>query len=188
MAPEEARSSLIEKLAADVRAKGNHTSAGDVGYTYVVSALLNAGKSDVLFDMAKEPTAPSYAGQLANGATSLTEAWDANPHSSQNHLMLGHIEQWFYAGLAGIRLDPGTPGMSHIFIKPEPVGDLTWVNASFETIRGHVAISWKIEGSTFSLSVEIPPGMTADVSMPRSSSAVAIGSGQRHYSVPNFRP
>ena len=105
LAPESARPGLLEKLVADIRQKGNHTSAGDVGYTYVVRALLEGGRSDVLFDMTNQTDPPSYGAQLAAGATSLTEAWDSNPHSSQNHLMLGHIEQWFYAGLAGIRPD-----------------------------------------------------------------------------------
>ena len=107
---------------------GNHTTAGDIGYRYVLRALMDAGRSDVVYDMAVEESAPSYSGQLARGATSLTEAWDANPNSSQNHLMLGHIEEWFYAGLAGIR--PRDAGLRRILVQPEPVGDLTWVNAN----------------------------------------------------------
>ena len=187
MAPEAARPALADKLVADIRARGNHTSAGDIGYTYVISALLKAGRSDVIFDMANEPTAPSYAAQLAHGATSLTEAWDSDPHSSQNHLMLGHIEQWFWAGLAGIRLDPAEPGMEHLVIKPEPVGDVTWVKASLDTVRGLVAVNWNIDGGTFHLSVEIPPGMTADVSIPGTSTPQTIGSGPHHFEVRNFR-
>ena len=56
------------------------------------------------------PSPPSYGAQLAAGATTLTEAWDANPASSQNHCMLGHVEEWFYSGLGGIRLDPAAAG------------------------------------------------------------------------------
>jgi alpha-L-rhamnosidase len=182
IAPEAARAALVDKLVADIRSRGNHTSAGDVGYTYVVKALLNAGRSDVLFDLANQPTKPSYAAQLAAGATSLTEAWDANPHSSQNHLMLGHIEQWFYAGLAGIRVDPASPGLSHILIQPEPVGDLKWVKASWETFRGPVAVEWRSDGETFRLNVDIPPGMTADVRLP-GGRAQAIGSGRNQFEV-----
>lgn len=186
MVPEPARAGLLEKLVADIRAKGNHTSAGDIGYTYVVSALTKGGRSDVVYDLANEPGAPSYAAQLAHGATSLTEAWDANPHSSQNHLMLGHMEQWFYAGLAGIRLDPANSGMDHLLIHPEPVGDVTWVKASLETVRGLVAVNWKIEGGTFHLRVEIPPGTTADVTLPGATTPKAIGSGAYQYTVAGF--
>jgi hypothetical protein len=120
----------------------------------------------VIFDLANEPSPPSYAAQLLHGATALTEAWDANPDSSQNHLMLGHIERWFYAGLAGIRPDPDSSGLTHINIQPEPVGDIQWVNASWETIRGPVTVDWRMDGSQFHLSVAIPPGMTATVHLP----------------------
>jgi hypothetical protein len=157
---------LIDKLVADIRARQNHTSAGDIGYRYVLAALTLAGRADVVFDLANNPAAPSYAAQLAAGATSLTEAWDANPHSSQNHLMLGHIEEWFYAALAGIRPDADSPGARHVGIEPQPCGDLRWVKAAWESPWGPVSVDWHIEGATFFLKVGIPPGMVADVRLP----------------------
>jgi hypothetical protein len=177
MAPSEARSGLIEKLVSDIRARGNHTTAGDIGYHYVLRALMDAGRSDVVYDMAVENSAPSYAGQIAHGATSLTEAWDANSNSSQNHLMLGHIEEWFYAGLAGIR--PQDAGLHQIEIRPQPVGDLTWVKAKWETFRGPVAVEWKRAGKAFHLQVSLPPGMTADVVLPGASTAVKLVGGDK---------
>jgi hypothetical protein len=176
LAPAAARPGLVEKLVADIRAHGNHTTAGDIGYRYVLRALLEAGRSDVVYDMAVENTAPSYAGQLARGATTLTEAWDANPNSSQNHLMLGHIEEWFYAGLAGIR--PGDPGLRLIEICPQPVGDLTWVKAKWETFRGPVAVEWKRDGRKFHLQLSLPPGMTARVTLPGASAPPKTASGE----------
>jgi len=186
MAPEAGRAALVERLAADIRKHGNHTSAGDIGYRYVLTALLEAGRGDVIFDLANQPAAPSYAAQLSAGATALTEAWDANPQSSQNHLMLGHIEQWFYAGLAGIRVDPDAPGLSRIRIEPEAAGDIQWVKATWETVRGPVAVDWRIEGGSFLLSVDIPPGMTAEVRLP-GGAASSIGSGHRELQSSNFR-
>jgi hypothetical protein len=41
-----------------------------------------------------------------------------------------------------------------------------------------VEVSWRIEGSAFQLSVDVPPGMTAEVSAP-GLRAAEIGSG--HY-------
>jgi len=38
LAPESARAALVAKLVADIRKRGNHTSAGDVGYSYVIRA------------------------------------------------------------------------------------------------------------------------------------------------------
>jgi hypothetical protein len=183
LAPADARDALVKKLVEDVRARGNHTSAGDIGYRYVVAALTAAGRSDVVFDLANQTSAPSYAAQLAAGATSLTEAWDANPTSSQNHLMLGHIEQWFWAGLAGIRPEPG---MRRVTIRPEPVGDVDWVKAKWESIRGPVLVEWRIEGGTFRLTAEVPPGMTASVKLPGGSTQTVV-SGRHEFEVKNFQ-
>jgi hypothetical protein len=135
--------------------------------------------------MAVADSAPSYAGQIARGATALTEAWDANPNSSQNHLMLGHIEEWFYAGLAGIR--PQDPGLRHIEIRPQPVGDLTWVKATWETFRGPVVVNFEVAGSTFRLHVHLPPGMTADVFLPYAPQPRRVGCGDSDLVAGDFR-
>ncbi len=179
IAPEEARPALVKGLAGDVRARGNHTTAGDIGYHYVTHALLEGGRSDTLFDMTSRTDPPSYGAQLAAGATSLTEAWDSNPSSSQNHLMLGHIEQWFYAGLAGIRPDPDAPGLRRLTIRPEIVGDLTSVEASWETFRGAVSVRWRIEGDALHLAVEIPPGISSEIAVPASSEEQVWEGGAR---------
>ena len=47
--------------------------------------------------------APGYGFMVANGETSLHEAWDCNPTKSHNHFMFGDIIEWYYEGLAGIR-------------------------------------------------------------------------------------
>ena len=169
LAAESARATLIEKLVAGIRERDNHTSAGDIGYRYVIRALMEAGRSDVLYAMASRTDPPSYGAQLKAGATSLTEAWDADPRSSQNHLMLGHIEEWFFAGLAGIRPDTEAPGLRRLRIQPEVVGDLSSVEASWETFRGPVGVSWRVEGDRFNLDLELPPGVTATVVLPASS-------------------
>ena len=50
--------------------------------------------------------------------------------------MLGHITEWFYHDLAGIQWDPALPGFQHVIIKPAFVGGMTWVNASYNSVRG----------------------------------------------------
>ena len=73
---------------------------------------------------------PGYGFQLKHGASSLTEAWDTGFGSSQNHFMLGQINEWFFRDLAGIQLNPEKPGFSQIIIKPALVGNLTWAGAN----------------------------------------------------------
>jgi hypothetical protein len=161
MTPAAERARVLEHLVGDVTRRGNQQTAGDIGYHYLVRALMDAGRSDLLFAMTNRTDPPSYGAQLARGATTLTEAWDADPESSQNHCMLGHIEEWFYAGLAGIEAD-----FDHITIKPQPVGDLSWVKAWHDTVRGRVESNWRIDESGIELMVRIPANTTATVFVP----------------------
>lgn len=72
LAPDSARAGLVQQLVADVRRRGNHPGAEDIGHRYLLTALLDAGRSGVVFDIANRNDPPSYGAQLAGGATSLT--------------------------------------------------------------------------------------------------------------------
>jgi hypothetical protein len=153
------REAVLANLVADIHAHGDHVTAGDIGFHYVVRALTDGGRSDVLYAMLTRTDKPSYGDQLAHGATTLTEAWDANPGSSQNHFMLGHAEEWFYRGLAGIRSIP-VPGADNryqiVLIKPAVLGDLTHVAASYRSRLGLVASAWSRDGDRLTMDVTIP--------------------------------
>jgi hypothetical protein len=96
------RLAAVDAIVTDVTARGNALTAGDVGFRYLLRALADAGRSDVIFAMNHQSEKPGYGYQLARGATSLTEAWNADRRSSQNHFMLGHLVEWLYHDLAGI--------------------------------------------------------------------------------------
>jgi len=171
------RQSVLEGIVKDVRARGNALTAGDVGYRYLLRALAQGGRSDVIFDVNKQSDKPGYAYQLRQGATSLTEAWDAGRASSQNHFMLGQIMEWFYHDLAGISSDPGGPGFKKIIIEPAMVGDLTWAKAAFKSIRGDILSSWTRNESGCTLKVAIPANTTATVFLPAKSAKEVTESG-----------
>ena len=174
----ERRSGVLNAVVADVRQRGNALTAGDIGYRYLLRALADGGRSDVIFDMNNQSEKPGYGYQLAQGATSLTEAWDANRNSSQNHFMLGQINEWFYHDLAGIQGDPDGPGFRRIIIRPAVVGDLTWVNAAYNSVRGRIASEWQRDGDRLRLNVTIPPNTTATVCVPAKDADSVTESGQ----------
>jgi alpha-L-rhamnosidase len=167
---------VLDNLARDIRARGNRVTAGDVGFYYVVQALLHGGRSDVLYDMLCQTNGPGYLYQLRKNATSLTEAWDTNPASSQNHCMLGHVEEWFYSGLLGIRA--AAPGFRQIILQPQPVGDLTWAKGHYDSVSGRIASAWKRDGAKLTMDLTIPPNTTATVYVPASPEARVTESGK----------
>ncbi len=171
LAEDRDRAAVLASLVSNVRTNGNRVTAGDVGFAYVVRALYEGGRGDVLFDLVTQTNGPGYADQLRRGATSLTEAWDANPASSQNHCMLGHAEEWFYRGLAGINPDPAAPGFKRFSIRPDVVGDLTWVKAHYDSVHGRIASAWERKDGRLRLRVTVPPNTTATLYLPASDAA-----------------
>lgn len=166
LVPSGHRSAVAEQLVRSVEESGYGVTAGDVGYRYLLRALAGAGRSDVIAALNRQSEKPGYAYQLARGCTSLAEAWDANPESSQNHFMLGQIVEWFYHDLAGLAPDPAHPGFKRTVFHPQPVPRVDWARASHETPFGRAAVSWKREATRFVLRAEVPPNTTGEVWVP----------------------
>lgn len=162
------REKVSVALVKDVRDRGNAMTAGDVGFRYLLQGLAESGDSEVIYDMINQDEKPGYGYQLKQGATALTEAWDANHNASHNHFMLGHITEWFYKDLVGIDADPAKPGFENVVIKPTPVGDLTWAEASYDSLRGPIKCRWDRDGKDFKLQIAIPANATATVYLPAS--------------------
>ncbi len=164
LVPADKRKAVLANVVESIRSGGNRVTAGDVGFYYVVQALLDGDRSDVLYDMLCQREGPGYMYQLEKGATSLTEAWDTNPASSQNHCMLGHIEQWFYSGLLGIR--SVEPGFKQIVIAPQMPGSLKWATGHYDSVYGRIVSGWLRQGNNVTMDVVIPANTTAIIYVP----------------------
>jgi len=184
------RASVLDALITDVRKRDNGLTTGDVGYRYLLRALADSGHSDVVFAMNNQSDKPGYGYQLEHGATSLTEKWDASitdGFGSQNHFMLGQINEWFFHDLAGIQCDPAGPGFKKILIKPAVVGDLREVRAAFYSVHGRIVSEWRREGKTISLRVVIPANTTATVHVPTADARAVRESGRPALRAPGVR-
>jgi alpha-L-rhamnosidase len=174
----ENRAAVSANLVRDIKARNNSLTAGDVGYRYLLLALGQAGASDVIFDMNSRTDVPGYGYQLVKGATALTESWQANHDASNNHLMLGHLMEWFYSDLAGIQEQPSSIAGKEILIYPKLVGDITSVNASYDSPYGLVVSQWKKDASRIELTVKVPVNTTAIVYVPTGNSASILENGK----------
>lgn len=163
---EKHKNAVIENLAKDIRDRKNSLTAGDIGYRYVLRVLEDAGKSDVIFDMNSRSDVPGYGMQLAKGATALTESWAALPTVSNNHFMLGHLMEWLYSGVGGIRQAENSIAFNHIKIEPEVVGDLTSADVRYNSPYGKISSKWEKTDRTFTLEVNIPVNTKATIYFP----------------------
>ncbi|GHV32409.1 hypothetical protein FACS1894177_08490 [Bacteroidia bacterium] len=158
------KKAVLENLKADIRAHGNRLTTGDVGNRYLFQALAQNGENELLYAMHNHEEVPGYGFQLKYGATTLTEQWDPRQGASWNHFMMGQIDEWFFRSLAGI--EPSESGFREFIIRPQVVGDLTYVKARHETLYGTIAVEWRIENGKFYLSVVVPENTQATVILP----------------------
>ena len=169
---------VVENLIKSINDNNKALTAGDVGYRYLLRTLEEEGQSQLIYEMNSKTDVPGYGYQLSKGATSLTESWAALKYVSNNHMMLGHLVEWFYSGIGGIRQGTGSKSYDNILISPEIVGDLTWAETTFKTVHGEIATSWKIEDNSFILRVKVPVNCNAVVAIPQSNPDKVLESDQ----------
>ena len=173
----EYRQGVLDNVVKDIRNRNNGLTGGDVGYTYILRALEAGGRSDVIFDMNSRYDVYGYGYMLAQGATALPESWQVVPIKSHNHFMLGHLMQWLYTHVGGIRRDTGALAYKRSVIRPEAVGDLTMARVSFESPYGQIRSEWsKGADGSFELLAEVPANTTSTVWLPAAEDAAVFES------------
>jgi alpha-L-rhamnosidase len=168
MAPPDKKPKVLESLLrAVVRQQDCHVDTGILGTRYLLDVLTRAGRADIAYRVATQNSYPGWGYMIAEGATTLWERWEkltGPAMNSQNHIMFGSVDAWFYRTLAGLTLVE--PGWKKFQVRPHVVGDLVSAEASLKTVRGPVRAAWSRDASSFSLEVLVPVGSTARVFVP----------------------
>lgn len=164
--PNSDRETVFNNLVNSIIENDYALTSGDIGYHFLVRVLSENGRSDILYKMNNRSDRPGYGYQLKKGATSLTESWAALTNVSNNHMMLGHLMEWFYSGLGGIYQADNSVAYSDIIIAPKPVGEMKWVKSSYNSVKGLISSSWEIEANTFTLTIEVPEDASAKIIIP----------------------
>jgi hypothetical protein len=165
--PEDLRPAVWKRFEEEIleRRRG-HFWGGITGGAFIVKALLDLDRPDLLYEMATKEDYPGWGDMLRRGATTLWEAWDGR--NSHLHSSFLHIGSWFIGGLAGIQPDPEVPGFKRFLIKPALLkgNPLTWVRGEYDSQYGTILSHWRVEEGKLKLEVTVPPNTTARVFLP----------------------
>jgi len=162
---------IFKNLTDSIYKNNKALTAGDIGFHFLVEALDKGGASRLIYDMNNRDDVAGYGYQLKKGATALTESWQGLAEVSNNHLMLGHIMEWFYSGLSGIAQEENSVAFKHLKIRPQPVGDITSAKGMYHSPYGSIITSWKKNNRYFSLQVSVPVNTTATVYLPATAAS-----------------
>jgi alpha-L-rhamnosidase len=136
----------------------------------MIDTLAKHGYDDIMYRIAVQTTYPGWGYMVSQGATTIWENWGVR--QAESMVMWLTLDEFFYNDLAGIRgpeyygPETMTPGFRTIEIKPRIQEGLTFVDASFKTVRGMVSSHWRRTPDGLDLYVMIPVNSSARVSVP----------------------
>jgi alpha-L-rhamnosidase len=180
LVPAEERERALAVLVRDIEeTHAGHLTTGIFGTKFMLHALADSGRADVAFRIVNQSTFPGWGYMLEHGATTLWEHWEFSDNTySHNHPMFGSVSEWFYKVPAGINPAPDAVGFNKVVIRPQPVGDLNWVKASYNSAHGKIVSEWTRAAEKFKLRVRVPVGATATVFLPAKDGAPVTESGK----------
>ncbi len=163
---------LMKRLEEQFEAENGHLDFGLIGCKYVPEMLGRMGRPDILVKMLQQTDYPSFGKWINEGATTLWECW--NSTGSHNHHMFSSVSAFMYKYLAGICIDEESPGFKHFFFCPGLKSGLNECSASYHSIRGQIAISWKKSEDSYYIDLEVPANTSASFMKPSSMKLVKI--------------
>lgn len=184
--PENEKEAVFAFLLKAIEKRDGHIASGIFGVPAILEVLSRNNRNDIAYEMVTKKTFPGWGYMLESGATTLWETWQYSDNVfSQNHPMFGSVGEWFYQSLGGINAT--APGFSKIRIKPQPAGDLTWVNCTYQSVNGPIVSNWKKEDKMFELQVTIPVNTTAQIFLPSSNLAEITENSRLLVAVPEIK-
>ncbi|WP_205510126.1 family 78 glycoside hydrolase catalytic domain [Longitalea arenae] len=160
------KAAVLDALKTDIITNESALTAGDIGFHFLVDALTKNGAAQMVYDMNSDDKVPGYGYQLKKGATALTESWQALDTKSNNHLMLGHLMQWFFDGAGGIKQEDTSTAYKNLIIAPEPILGLDKGNVYFNSPYGRVYSEWDHQYSFHVFTIQVPVNTTATIYLP----------------------
>ena len=155
-----------DALLAAIDDAGAQISVGENALPSLLRVLTLHGCDDIIDALVRQPDGPGYAHQITSGATALTESWQGpegpSAQGSQNHFMLGMIDDWITGTVCGLRQAEGSIGWQRVVIAPTPLDNLDWAHTSYSSPAGEIDVRWDRRADEIVVTVALPPGVTAD--------------------------
>lgn len=172
LVPDELRSSAATRLVELIRGARTHLGTGFLATPYLLPVLTDTGHIDVARELLYQNSPPSWLAMVERGATTVWELWEGidaegAAHESLNHYSKGAVVSWLHHYVAGI--EPCEPAYRRFRVQPRRGGGLTWAEGVHDSPYGRVESSWLDDGTTFRLTVTVPPGSSAEVVLPDGS-------------------
>ena len=143
------------------------------GSQILLEGLFDHGGDQHAIGLMAAKTERSWYNMIRYGSTITMEAWDKRykPNLDLNHAWGGAPSNIIVRKMMGV--EPISPGAQHIKIHPK-IGELEFARLKTSFINGSVAVECKQTENKYSLKVEIPGGVVADIKIPASKGSKSL--------------
>lgn len=159
MVPEDKVSDVAEAFRQTFLEKRAFAS-GEVGLPYIIQTASRYGMNDLICSFIMKPEHPSYYAFVKEGLTTLGEYWEENPRSHCQDMM-GHIIEWYYNGLAGIK--PLEPGFKKVLIKPYLPESMNYMKCRYESVSGMIQVILTRKDGRVEVETDIAEGISFEI-------------------------
>ncbi len=159
MVPEDKVSDVAEAFRQTFLEKRAFAS-GEVGLPYIIQTASRYGMNELICSFITKPEHPSYYAFVKEGLTTLGEYWEENPRS-HCHDMMGHIIEWYYNGLAGIK--PLEPGFKKVLIKPYLPESMNYMKCRYESVSGMIQVILTRKDGRVEVETNIAEGISFEI-------------------------
>ena len=148
---------------------------------YLLEGLFQNGQGTSAIELMTSPGDRSWRHMVESGTTITWEAWDQKykPNQDWNHAWGAAPANLLPRYVLGVQAL--APGWKQALVKPNP-GSLAFASGKIPTPLGPVLVDWQ-NGQGFTLSVTLPPGMTARVELPATEKSTGVFAGERPVAV-----
>lgn len=131
----EEKNAALDALLFRIEKAGGTFDTGVLGNRHLYRVLAENGHAPLAYRLIVTPKFPSFAYQIAHGATTLWESFirvgenDAKPNdsmTSRNHHFWGDVAAWMARDLAGIDINPLLEDADAVCIRPCLIDKLTF--------------------------------------------------------------
>lgn len=151
MVPEDKVQDVVRCFRGTLEEKGAFV-AGEVGLPYIIQTAARYGMNELIARFITREEHPSYYAFVKDGMTTLGEYWENNPRS-HCHDMMGHIIEWYYNGLAGIRVR--APGFAEIELCPYLPEGMNRLHCTYESAAGPIEVGIRRLDGSISLKLRV---------------------------------
>lgn len=178
----------VKGLRRKFKESGGKLKTGFIGTPQLLLILSKYGMTDIAYNILFNEERPGWLYEVNMGATTIWERWNSvleDGHlsdltmNSLNHYAYGSVAEWIYRVGAGLNQAPGSVGWKKVEFAPAVDQRMKSMEASYQSASGLWKAGWKLQGKTVTVTLTVPFGCTAHITLPDAKEEAYVSDGRR---------